>query len=127
LCSTRTINSQRVCDICFLKATQITYEKKRRRFIKALKDHIEKMAASTKAGRAKIEELEGEDANQSMNRETEELKQGYNDLVYTLSSQETEKRRLQAELKRLTELYEPKVALKEKLKVQEAEIDQRLR
>lgn len=42
-CSEKTINKNRVCDICYLKASQIAAENRRKKFLSALKDQGKKL------------------------------------------------------------------------------------
>ncbi|KAM3139562.1 hypothetical protein pb186bvf_008398 [Paramecium bursaria] len=57
-CSSRTINQQRACDVCFLKGSQISYEKKRRQFIKTLKTNNQKLEFYIKGAEEKLDELQ---------------------------------------------------------------------
>ncbi|CAD8210256.1 unnamed protein product [Paramecium octaurelia] len=128
VCSQKTINKNRVCDICYMKASQITAEKKRTKFLQTLKESAKKLTKHIEQANKRKQELQEErDAQQDksqidlkvIEKETEDYRLRYSQKTQDkcLYEQEVEEIKL-----KISELNSLKEQLQQEYQEKEQEI-----
>ncbi|CAK61232.1 unnamed protein product (macronuclear) [Paramecium tetraurelia] len=114
-CSQKTINKNRVCDICYMKASQITAEKKRNKFLQSLKDSAKKLKKHIEQAQKKKQELQNErDAQQDkqqidlriLEKETEDYRLKYSQKTQDKCQYEQEVQEIKKKMSELNALKE---------------------
>ncbi|CAD8204306.1 unnamed protein product [Paramecium octaurelia] len=128
-CSQKTINKNRVCDICYMKASQLAAEKKRNKFLQSLKDSAKKLRIHIEQAQKKKQELQNErDAQldkqqidlRILEKETEDYRLKYSQKTQDKCLYEQE---VQEFIKKMAELN----ALKEQVQQECQEKEQEIR
>ncbi|CAD8109939.1 unnamed protein product [Paramecium primaurelia] len=114
-CSQKTINKNRVCDICYMKASQLAAEKKRNKFLQSLKDSAKKLKRHIEQAERKKQELQNErDAQQDksqidlrvLEKETEDYRLKYSQKTQDKCQYEQQVLELKVKMSELNTLKE---------------------
>ncbi|CAD8210915.1 unnamed protein product [Paramecium pentaurelia] len=128
VCSQKTINKNRVCDICYMKASQITAEKKRTKFLQTLKESAKKLRKHIEQAEKKKQDLKEERDAQSdksqidlrvIEKETEDYRLKYSQKTQDKCQYEQEVEEIK---KKILELNTLKEQIQQEFQEKEQEI-----
>ncbi|CAD8124472.1 unnamed protein product [Paramecium sonneborni] len=115
LCSQKTINKNRVCDICYMKASQLNAEKKRTKFLQSLKDSAKRLKKHIEQAEKRKQELQNErDAQEDksqidlnvIEKETEKFNIQYSQKTQIKCQYEQEVKEIKLKISELNSLKE---------------------